>query len=205
MVEGGDGRDADDVASDAWQWQVASGRVPVGASPIMPYDESVRELVFECWCWLAGRSVDHALRMARDHAGPDVELPDRRTVFRWRRDHDWDGEADRRVGQAAPALRERAALRLLGMLPAAGDRISEAVNAEMRDRGRLSGAVVMAEQQAAWQLVELAGVADLLTGRRIGDDREPDDDLSPLEAVRAARDRILAQRAERQTRKGRRH
>ena len=131
------------------------------------------------------------VRLEYGRSGLDVELPDRRTVFRWRRDHDWDGEADRRVGQAAPALRERAALRLLGMLPAAGDRISEAVNAEMRDRGRLSGAVVMAEQQAAWQLVELAGVADLLTGRRIGDDREPDDDLSPLEAVRADLNRLV--------------
>lgn len=192
MTDRADTADDDDASAEAWAVHVARSRDHASASVVRPYDSTVKDLVFECWTYLADRNAARALAMARDHAEPETELPDVRTVRRWVKDDDWQTKADARIAAAAPMLRDRAVLRLIGMTVPAGDRIFEAVNGELRGRKDISGAAIMAEQQSAWRVFDAVtglGASKSVDPPPPSDDRETAAELAeltPLEASRRA-------------------
>lgn len=75
-----------------------------GAVERAHWPEDVRELAFQVWCFVAGRSIKRTAEMLRTEHGHDVPA---RTLSDWTTRYDWAAEYDRRIASIAPDVRRQ--------------------------------------------------------------------------------------------------
>lgn len=156
------------------------------------YPDDVRELAFETWAYRADRSIQKTLDILGRELEPRL-IPDRRTIDRWRRHDDWDGEVTRRIQAVAPRTMENYAARFVELVGRAQDVIADGLSSDKRDGSIKPGVFAAMQMQAKelhglyWQMLQAGTAAKLAADASHVDTA---DELDPNERARRLRDRI---------------